>query len=1130
MSSAHLSTLPNTPKTPSPAIFLSPSSSVIGVSVVLNHSSPASYAGQTIASRQLPPTASTRNSILPQVAVPTSTSAITACSPPNPTLPFNSHHHARIGPNSRSGQHSNLLRPDSCKGWFPPPYSCNALELKFVRPNNSDPVRAAMTGRAFNFPCILAIKPMGDTEPTVVGAEAYVNDLKIRDGIPHIDSSLLFEEHRGYDSVVDCNLRCYDLRNNNVCVKHTSDILVRLNRTTVVDENGKPSRMTAEMLTDDTMDKAMSLFGLERGDLARCIGVAAKMSRPLHILKVSYAKYPPSIGLETRWISHGSHQATIEKVRQCFAQNGTIYALGWRLFEPTKELEEFNRLFEKLRQVEPLHQFYRSSAINFTCSDLKAKEERKSLRLPAQIVFSEWLQYATIMRIAATEEEEGDAARFDTNQSKIRLVLIADSASGCLFGVLEHDPQKYRLGRGEMLKIYFGRPTSETVSDNEDASDDMERPSANATVVEKNFSTLPKTVTLRIRQDVNDWTNQWNANVLSAAITVGSTASESTICDAIRQAPQLGVDYRNHDEGKAIHIQRSLRALQIITEEPGCQWVKGVLLGHMIPKQKSIDMYADVERDEQASEALWLAMSRLNPGQAAALELTRALPNGVGIVEGPPGTGKTFLIANMVQPLVFSDRRSMTKGPPVLLLSTSNLSVDDIAVRVKSLCDQTSRQLASTRNLTVVRLHSMETERLLFLNNLPTYHNAEIVDERLRLEEYSLANLMFQMSGFMDSLYAKKGQSRFSSLRNLCQCFRRKEMADQELKAQLDLLVEELRTAALMKADVVVASLGVAGDRQLFNFIKPSAIIVDEASRATDPDLWPIFARYPKGTKLLVGDSKQLQPATSFQNSFRDQRLLSAMTRLRKIGYPAKMLVEQRRSVSSIAKIYSDTFYEGGLVTPASVNKRLNEQALPFRRAMQKEYSLGADDRSAFFFHVKYGDDQRESASKSHFNVVNVKIVMDCIRRLVHEGISASRIALLVPYTAQRDLYDIARSELAKATPSISDLQLETFDSVQGREFDFVIVDFVRTSKIGFLKENNRVNVAISRAQYGLIIVLNRDSLKNKDEYAFDRSSFPQVYRHLKQVFSFSKAQVNKLAAISGLDEAASAKAGRGRR
>lgn len=59
-----------------------------------------------------------------------------------------------------------------------------------------------------------------------------------------------------------------------------------------------------------------------------------------------------------------------------------------------------------------------------------------------------------------------------------------------------------------------------------------------------------------------------------------------------------------------------------------------------------------------------------------------------------------------------------------------------------------------------------------------------------------------------------------------------------------------------------------------------------------------------------------------------------------------------------------------------------------------------------------------------------------------------------------------------------------SIDSSQGREFDLVFVSMVRTSPGEFIKEYNRINVGITRAKHGLVIVGNARTLRQDKDWA----------------------------------------------
>ena len=56
------------------------------------------------------------------------------------------------------------------------------------------------------------------------------------------------------------------------------------------------------------------------------------------------------------------------------------------------------------------------------------------------------------------------------------------------------------------------------------------------------------------------------------------------------------------------------------------------------------------------------------------------------------------------------------------------------------------------------------------------------------------------------------------------------------------------------------------------------------------------------------------------------------------------------------------------------------------------------------------------------------------------------------------------------------DVEVGTIDNFQGKEFEAVVVSTVRSNmdgRIGFLSSERRLNVALTRAKRGLIVVCN---------------------------------------------------------
>ncbi|KAJ6623277.1 AAA domain-containing protein, partial [Mycena sp. CBHHK59/15] len=81
---------------------------------------------------------------------------------------------------------------------------------------------------------------------------------------------------------------------------------------------------------------------------------------------------------------------------------------------------------------------------------------------------------------------------------------------------------------------------------------------------------------------------------------------------------------------------------------------------------------------------------------------------------------------------------------------------------------------------------------------------------------------------------------------------------------------------------------------------------------------------------------------------------------------------------------------------------------------------------------------------------------------------------IITPYDAQR-----AAIERQLKTEDLPHHMVFNVDSFQGNEADYVLISVVRTTQPGFLKSLNRMNVMLTRARAGMIIVTNRDFLRS---------------------------------------------------
>lgn len=92
------------------------------------------------------------------------------------------------------------------------------------------------------------------------------------------------------------------------------------------------------------------------------------------------------------------------------------------------------------------------------------------------------------------------------------------------------------------------------------------------------------------------------------------------------------------------------------------------------------------------------------------------------------------------------------------------------------------------------------------------------------------------------------------------------------------------------------------------------------------------------------------------------------------------------------------------------------------------------------------------------------------------------RIGIISPYKAQVNALKAKLQELMPTTAEFIDVN--TIDGFQGREKDVIIFSTVRTSvsknkRIGFVADERRINVGLTRAKCSLIVVGNRNVLQH---------------------------------------------------
>ena len=127
------------------------------------------------------------------------------------------------------------------------------------------------------------------------------------------------------------------------------------------------------------------------------------------------------------------------------------------------------------------------------------------------------------------------------------------------------------------------------------------------------------------------------------------------------------------------------------------------------------------------------------------------------------------------------------------------------------------------------------------------------------------------------------------------------------------------------------------------------------------------------------------------------------------------------------------------------------------------------------FFHINTGNEEMGNSGTSFLNRTEATSVEKLVTLMLKTGIKPDQIGVITPYEGQRSFVvshmqktGTLRAELYR------DIEVASVDSFQGREKDFIIVSCVRSNVqqgIGFLRDPRRLNVALTRARFGVIII-----------------------------------------------------------
>lgn len=506
-------------------------------------------------------------------------------------------------------------------------------------------------------------------------------------------------------------------------------------------------------------------------------------------------------------------------------------------------------------------------------------------------------------------------------------------------------------------------------------------------------------------------------------------------------------------------------------------------------------------------------------GTYEALSRPYAIPK-ILFIQGPPGTGKTHTLVGIIKH-IYRNWEQDDRLPRILICAPSNGAVDEIGRRLymerQFLMKHTNNK--HRRPIRIVRIGKEsqihpDMRRISFETLIKDNTNNET--ERANKERQERLSKMEHKVQKLDQELANHRAARNNKEITRCEQEMNKlllELKNQSVAKNQDVdktSKRKLRNDIMAKADIILSTLNSCHQHpieQLSRFYSADTfdcVIVDEASQCSEPEL--LMPLYYKMTKMiLIGDPMQL-PATviskkasslqfgrslfeRFYHYFREVEQKSPEHKS-----PILMLTEQYRMHPQICHFPSANFYDGKLTSSKKLNKIRDFKLKPY-----------------IVFDVTDTLEDRSDPTNKH-NKLEADFVIRLLS-LIDQILTAPdskhmfSVGVITPYNGQKNhLID----KLAKQNKKLKNIHCEinTVDGFQGQERDIIILSAVRAfdnqknsnrfQSIGFLDSVQRMNVALTRAKYSMILCVSAQSLENDKNW---KALMDDAYRRVNVRF-----------------------------
>lgn len=441
----------------------------------------------------------------------------------------------------------------------------------------------------------------------------------------------------------------------------------------------------------------------------------------------------------------------------------------------------------------------------------------------------------------------------------------------------------------------------------------------------------------------------------------------------------------------------------------------------------------------------WLDKGDRSASQKRAILATAG--KRIAVIRGPPGTGKSATIAELVAAHINMYRKGATKeAHSVMVLTPTNNTAQDNLRKIKALMvpDRDGRETPVDVSWAVSRSFGQRVQE----------------DTRAWTVGYK-ATHMREADGSRNI-----GWDRLREWQEKLDKGKRLTLDEEKCYRMLHKAAVK---ATVKKSEVIVGTVQQAG-LALLKEKKFGLIVIDEAGLVDETMAIAAVALGPT-QMVLVGDEAQMKvrQSSSEGTKLKVESIFHRVVRI--LGEQAVTLTEHWRMCEACVAPVNKTFYKGQLTVQQEVNQK--------RRTDIEGWQIFEDsEKPLTWVDVNGTEEKEEGMGKSTLNKCEASTCLEVIKWIMKtaKAVTQNDIAVIAGYAAQ-----VTHMEAMLQQEGLKDVSTGTIDKWQGGEKKIVIISTVRTGmppKGQFISDTGRLCVTFSRCTHAMIVVGRKTSMR----------------------------------------------------